>query len=314
MSAAGQQEENAGGEVTITEGPEATVTIPPPVADDDGDEGGAGRAAAEPARPNHKERKQNRLKEANDRAEAAERAARESSERLARLEREHAEVRGYLVGQQERQRGGDGQSELTARITRMRQDAQGHLERSAVASKAGDRATAERELASYHAQIEEATAAAIEARLVPQFEERLREVQSNIPSAEMMVTRDKLGQEFPWLYDDAEARAAVDAKINALTQSGRPQGYATYREAAAAVARRMGLGGRATPPAESRQRYQAVGAGEGSGGAEGPIQIKMGPAEKRLAHLSFSKLEAKEAEKAWAKDMAERKRKGDWSE
>lgn len=309
MSATGA--ENSEGEVVVTDGPGETVTVPPP--DDDAPDEGTREEKTPAERPeNRKARRENKMREEREGRETAERAARESNERWMQAQRETAELRGYVASLAQQQRQPDPAAALNEKVAKLRQEAMAHLERSAVASRAGDRATAERELAAHYEKIEDATMERYDARQRPELDQRFQEVRGNIPSPEIITARENIIAEFPWIRSDPEARAMVDVKFEALKAAGRPGTFDTIREAAALIAKRLGIGGRQAPTQANRQRLQGVPSGEGSGGGDGNVQIPMGAPEKKLAHLSFPGLEAKEAEKAWAKSMAEAKRRNEW--
>lgn len=311
MSAAGATEDP---EVEVAEGPTETVTVPPP-DDDAGDEGGGEKPAAalsEGERESRKERRANKMREARESAEAADRRAAAMEERVARIDRENAELRGFVAARESERGQTDPEAAVKEKVTRLRQEAQAHLERTAQYTKAGDRAGAEREMALYHEKTEDAAMERYEARNRPVLERRLGELQGNIPSQELMNDRAQFASEFPWVYADPEARAMVDAKFEALRATGRPGTFATVREAATAVAKRLKIGGRQDPTDGNRRRLQGVPSGEGSGGGEGAVSIPWGPAERKLAEKAYPTLDPPAAKKAWVAEMARAKRAGEY--
>lgn len=308
MSAAGA----SNGESEVTEEPAETVTVEAPEPEEEGAETAPAAGLSEEQRASRKERRANKMREERERADASDRRAQEISDRLARSERETAELRGFVAAQAQQQRSGDPEAAIKGRVTALRREAQVHLERTAAFSRAGQHDQAQAEMDLYHDKIDEAR----EVRRAPQREadlnRRISEVAGRIPSPEIQMAREKIISEFPFVRDDLEARAMVDVKFEALKAAGRPATFDTVREAAAAVAKRLGIGGRQAPSQESRQRMQAVPSGEGAGGGEGSVQIVMGEKEKKLAHAAYRHLEPKEAEKAAARDWAAAKRAGTW--
>lgn len=306
MSAAGATTEEV-----VTEEPGEVVTVETPEPEEEGGEAAPAAAASEEQRQNHKERKQNRMREAKEAKEVAERTARDLSDRVARAERETAELRGFVAAQAQRGQG-DPDAAVKQKVTALRREAQIHLERTAAFQKAGQHDAAQAEMDLYHDKIDEAR----EVRRAPQREadlnRRISEVTGRIPTPEIQMARENILQEFPWVRTDVEARAMVDAKFEALKASGRPGTFDTIREAAAAVAKRLGIGGRQAPTQESRQRHQAVPSGEGAGGGDGAVQVPWGAAEKKLAEKLFPRLDPPAAKKAFLAEMARAKRAGEY--
>lgn len=305
MSAAGASTEDV-----VTEEPGDVVTVEAPETEEEGGE--AAPAAASPEQvQNRKERRANRMREEKEAREAAERETSALRDRLARTERETAELRGFVTAQAQRGQG-DPEAAVKQKVTALRREAQIHLERTAAFTKAGQHDAAQAEMDLYHDKIDEAR----EARRAPQREaelnRRFSEVQANIPSQEVINDRARITAEFPWLQTDTGARAMVGDKFDELRRAGRPGAFETVKEAAALVAKRLGIGGRQAPTQESRQRLSGVPSGEGAGGGEGAVQIKVGPAERKLASLAYPALEPKEALKAWLGEMAKQKRAGQW--
>ena len=86
-------------------------------------------------------------------------------------------------------------------------------------------------------------------------------------------------------------------------RSGQPFTYEMARAAAAEVQRDLALKVSAPPSERSRQIYAAPGGGEGEGGGEGAVTVKMGKAEKVMAHKLYPGLDPGEAEKKWAREV-----------
>lgn len=307
MSVANQEEDQGGGAVA-DEGRE-TIEVPPPPEPDDDDAPAAGGEQPAAQAQSRKERRANQMREAKEARDAAERSARETSERIARVERENAEMRGFLAAQQ---RQGDPAAELKARIDQLDTEAQEHLKRSAIASAAKDTEMASREMKAYHAKIREASRLETRAEMEPEIERRIGEVQQTVPSHELMGIRDRIGREFPWAYTNPRANVLTDAIHAEMVAAGRPPGYETLRAAAAEASKMLGLGGRAAPTQQQRQRFAGVPGGEGAGGGEGAVQVPWGPAEKKLAAKAFPNLDPAEAKAKWLSKMAEAKRRKEW--
>lgn len=311
MSAAGATEDP---EVEVTEGPTETVTVPPP-DDDAADEGGGAKpvaALSEAERETRRERRSNKMAQEREAKEEAQREAASERAERQRLSERVAELTGYVTAQAQSQQRGDPEAALKEKVTRLRREAQAHLERTGAYTKAGDRAGAEREMDLYHEKTEEAAMERYEARNRPVLERRLGELQGNIPSQELMNDRAQFASEFPWVYSDRQARAMVDARFDELCESGRPATFATVREAATAVAKRLKIGGRQDPTDGNRRRLQGVPSGEGSGGGDGAVSIPWGPAERKLAEKAYPTLDPPAAKKAWVAEMARAKRAGEY--
>lgn len=304
------QEGTQESDVTVTGEPGEIVTVEAPDPEDEG--GGERETGGEPVREDRKTRRANRMRdEQTARQEAERQTASERAER-GRLEREVAELRGFVAARAAREDRGTSTSDVTTQVDRLETEAQEHLQRSALAAKAGDMAMAARELKAFNAKNREAARIETVAALQPDFERRINEVRGNIPTPEIVAARENILQEFSWIRTDPEARSMVDVKFETLKTAGRPGTYETIREAAAYVAKRLKLGGRQDPTQESRARLQAVPSGEGAGGGEGSVQIVMDEKNKKLAHAAYRNLEPKEAERAFAREMAGAKRRGEW--
>lgn len=298
MSAAAH---GAGDEPEVVEEPGEVLTVE---NDEGGEEEGAQRATDDAGRPSRKERRENRMAEERKLREEAERARTAAEERVARLEREHAELRGYVQASQQRQQE-DPRAELAASITKLENEAEGHLERAAMARKAGDNDTYRREYAAYNAKMREATKldakADIRAELEAEMDRRLRQVPGITP--QHLALRDTVMREFPWIATDEGARDMVDGEISRIARTGgrHPDDIAVIRQAATAVAKRLKLGGQQPVTREQQQRYTGTRGAEGGAAETDASRVVMGPREKKLARLSYPHLEQKEAEKAWAK-------------
>ncbi len=300
MSANGAMSEETGSDEGADLEPEET-----------GDEGGgereqpARRAADDDGdrRPNHRERRANKMKEANEARAAAEAARVAAEERASRLERDVSEMRGYLAAQAERERKNPDDS-TDKRIEALEDEADAHLERAA---ETKDPEIKKREFRLYKQKTREATILAYEARANPKLDERFQQLQRNMPDPNASAAVAQAIQEFPWLATDDEAEALVNAKLGKLLSSGRPKSIATIREAATAVAKRLGLGGRQAPTERQRQSFSGVRGGEGGGGGGGERagEPEMNKANLALAAKAFPALEGKKRWAAFVKMVGE---------
>ena len=277
------------------------------------EDGGGNDAEPEPRRetdggeptPSRRERRGNKMAEERAAREAAETQAREYRERLDRQEQQLAEMRGYLAAQHQRQQL-DPNATVEKRIEALEDEAHGHLERAGLAAANKDTATQQRELRAYHAKNREATILAYEARANPRLDERFQQLQQSMPDPHLAATVAQAAQEFPWLTTDSDAEALVNSKLGALLKAGRPRTIATIREAATAVAKRLGLGGRQAPTPQQRQRFNGIPAGESGAGEGGQRAMPEDNRTNRtLAIKSFPTLEPKKAWAAWCKMVME---------
>jgi hypothetical protein len=300
---------SANGAMTEDTGSDDGADLEPEVTEDEGaadreeparratDDGGERRA-------NHRERRANKMKEANEARVAAESARVAAEERASRLERDVSEMRGYLAAQAERQRQ-DPNDSTDKRIDSLEAEADAHLERAA---ETKDPEVKKREFKLYHAKHREATILAYEARANPKLDERFQQLQRNIPDPQSHAAVAQAIQEFPWLATDDEAESLVNAKLGKLLQSGRPKSIATIREAATAVAKRLGLGGRSAPTERQRQSFSGVRGGEGGGGGGGGERAgepEMNKANLALAAKAFPALEGKKRWSAFSRMVQE---------
>lgn len=284
-------------------------------SDSDGeDEGAGGRETErkprqetggdEPTQP-RRERRNNRMQEAKEARERAEQEAREWRERVTRTEQSLSEMRGYLAAQAQRGQQDQGGG-VEKRIEALEDEADNHLERAAQLAAAKDAAGQRREMRAYNAKLREATALAIEARSTPELEKRFEQMRQSMPDPALQSVHAQAIQEFPWLSSDPDAEALANDKLRRLLQSGKPRTIATIREACTDTAKRLGIGGRAAPTQQQRQRFTGVPAGEGGGGdrdTKGEPEYNL--ANRRLAAKAFPSLEGKKQWQAFVKMVQE---------
>lgn len=284
-----------------------TVTVEPDEPEDRGAVGDDDKTPND--RPSRKERRENRMQQERQAREEAERARLAAEERAARQDREIAELRGFVQAQSQRQQG-DPRAELNQQITKLENEAETHLERAALARKAGDNDTYRREYSAYNAKMREATKMEVKADMAAELDQRFQGVQQGGITPQHLALRDTVMREFSWIATDAIARDAVDGEIGRIVSSTgrRPDDIAVIRQAATAVAKRLNLGGRTPPTREQQQRYAGTRGAEGGSGGDDASRIVVGKAEEKLAQAAFPQLEKKEAIKAWAKEMAKSRR------
>src|SRR5690348_15303702 len=196
------------------------ITVTP----DDGDAGDRSPPRDGETRKERRERTKFDFK-----AEIARRDAiieREAAERQ-RMDRELAELRGRFSATEQRGQG----DELKAKITALRQKANGHLANAAAAGK--DPAAAQREMDAYYDTLDSID----EARDAVRWEKRRGELQQQTgPDPEQGAIKVALGTEFPWLHNNEPARMLADGFRNAMLSGGAPDTLETFRAACAQAA------------------------------------------------------------------------------
>lgn len=258
-----------------------------------------------PATGDRKSRKQARLD-----VEAADKRANEVQQELQReraegqrRDRELAEMRGRLEERERRGENVDKQTDTVKKIGELRKQARAQLY---FASRAGDEAAAEKAWAEHDRLNDEANDLRDELRDAPRWEKRRGELAQNMPNPAVAATLSGHETQFPWLLSNQEAVSRADAELTRLVQSGHPFNRQTAVMALAWTAKAMGLGGHTPPTSAQRAAYGGVPGGEGAGGGGGPRTIKMGRHEEAMAKAAYPQLEAKDAFKQWAKDIAAR--------
>ena len=245
--------------------------------------------------------------------EAAERRAKEWEQQLAqerqerqRMDRELAEMRGQLTARQQQAQTQDRTQERQTRIADLRRQAKSQLGLSAQLATAGRTAEADKAWDEYQRLNDEADDVRDEMRDEKRWESRRNELQQNAPNPQ--AAQALVGHEtaFPWLTTNQEAINMADTRLTYLINAGRPFNRQTVIESLAWTAKAMGLGGHSAPSDQQRQRYNGVPGGEGPGNGEGPKTIKMGRHEEAMARAAYPHLEARDAYRQWAKDIAAR--------
>jgi hypothetical protein len=225
----------------------------------------------------------------------------ESRERQ-RLADEVAEIRRTEQQRQQQTKQVDKHEQTKKKIAELRTQAEHQLRASAAAP---NEAMAKGAWNEYRRLEDEANDLRDDMRDEARWEKRRGEITSSLPNEAMREEKAYLSARFPWLETSVEGRALADGRLNALVASGKP---ATRETAVAAIAwagHQLRLGGNGTAPTNGqRQLYAGIPSGEGAGGGDNRKTIKMGRDEEALARAAYSHLEAKDAYKQWAKDMA----------
>ncbi len=316
MSVAGQEDEQGSEGVTVGNEP---ITVEPSEGDEGGAESGGEAAGGEAAdrRPSRRERRSNEVREAKEARDASERALATERQERERLAREVSRLSGYVESETQRRQSTEGMPDVSGQVTRLRREAQMHLERSAVLAKAGDRSGAEAAMDAWEDKMEEAR----ELRRAPQraaetermVADRIQQMQGqNIP-AHLQAQALRLAQEFPAVHTNQDFRDFVDMKLVQYQREGKPLSYENMRAAMAEGARLLRIGGQQAPTEQQRQRFQGVSQGESGGGGDGgPVRVPWEQADKKFAQHMFPTLEGAALKTAYGKYMAEAKKRGEW--
>ena len=263
-------------------------------------------AQTEEERQSRKERRQSKLAAEATRAAEAESRARAAEERVARIERDLAETRGYAAALGQRTQTDDPAVARKAKIESLESESERHLANAGMAASAKDQERAKAEMRAYNAKQREISRLEFRAEVDPEIEQRFQRERQNQPmqmTPQLLQAREALNREFPWLGTNKRALDATDAEVERRMRSGQPFTYEMARAAAAEVQRDLALKVSAPPSERSRQIYAAPGGGEGEGGGEGAVTVKMGKAEKIMAHKLYPGLDPGDAEKKWAREV-----------
>lgn len=263
-------------------------------------------APTEEERQSRKERRQGALREEKERVRVAAERERVSTERADRLERELAETRGYVAALGQRQTQDDPGAARKAKIAQLEEESERHLNNAGAAANAKDQERAKAEMRAYNAKQREISRVEMRAEMDPEIDQRFQRFQQQQPiqmTPQLMRAREALNEAFPWLRTNKRALDATDVEVERQIRSGRPFTYEMAAAAAAEVQRDLGLKVNAPPSARSRAVYAAPGGGEGEGGGEGAVTVKMGRAEKIMAHKLYPGLDPTDAEKKWAREI-----------
>jgi hypothetical protein len=242
--------------------------------------------------------------------EAAERRAQEVQRTLEaeraerqRMDRELAELRGQMTERQRQSQGEDKHAQTKDKIAALRRQAKAHLYFSA---QAKDPAQSEKEWDEHQRLMDEADDMRDSMRDESRWEKRRGEIQQTGVNPEVLQEKMYFSAKYPFLEGNRRVQALADAEFGELVQGGRPANRQTMEQAITSAAKALGLGGQSTPTDGQKARYGGVPAGEGAGGGSERRTIKMGRHEEALAKAAYPHLEAKDAFKQWAKDVAAR--------
>jgi hypothetical protein len=126
-----------------------------------------------------------------------------------------------------------------------------------------------------------------------------------------------IAAEFPFLGDDAGARAVAEGHVARLVAVERRDmknpsvRYATLREGAALAARDLGLPGAKTEPTrQDRDRIAGVRGGDSGAGNGGVTKVHLSKDQMKLAETLFRQLPAEEAHVKWWKTIGVKAQRG----
>jgi hypothetical protein len=262
-------------------------------------------AETEEQKQSRKERRQATLRDEKEARRQADERARLAEERVARIERDLAETRGYAAALGQRNQDDPAAARKT-KIASLEDEADRHLANAGMAAAAKDQERAKAEMRAYNAKQREIAKLEFRAEMEPDIDQRFQQFQRQQPMAmtpQLLQARDSLQREFPWLTTNKRALDATDAEVDRRMRSGQQFSYEMARVVAAEVQRDLNLKINTPPSERSRAAYQAPGGGEGEGGGEGPVTVRMGKAEKTMAHKLYPGLDPAEAEKKWAREV-----------
>src|SRR6185437_7618778 len=213
--------------------------------------------------------------------------------------------RGYAAALGQRNQDDPAAARKT-KIASLEDEADRHLANAGMAAAAKDQERAKAEMRAYNAKQREIAKLEFRAEMEPDIDQRFQQFQRQQPMAmtpQLLQARDSLQREFPWLTTNKRALDATDAEVDRRMRSGQQFSYEMARVVAAEVQRDLNLKINTPPSERSRAAYQAPGGGEGEGGGEGPVTVRMGKAEKTMAHKLYPGLDPAEAEKKWAREV-----------
>lgn len=296
-----RDDEETGGEAPQIEEKTEGVTVEP-----EDETPGDRPAQTEEERQTRKERRQNRMRQEQERAKAAEERERKAAEELAEVRRQLAETRGYVSALGERQNQSDPEAARKAKIDALESESERHLANAGTAAAAKDQARAQAEMRAYNAKQREIARIEMRAEMEPEIDQRFQTFQRQQPlqmTPQLIQAREALIREFPWFTTNKRAVDAADAEVERRMRAGQPFTYEMARAVAAEVQRDLNLKISNPPSERSRAVYAAPGGGEGEGSGDGPVTVKMGKAEKVMAHKLYPGLDPVEAEKKWAREV-----------
>lgn len=269
------------------------------------------QAAAETRRQKRAERAQRfdaQIREANEAAAAA-RAEAEAARREA------AEIRGRIAEREAA--AGPRKDPREDQITQLEADAKALL-RQAATHMEKNPAEAERLIDEHNRKLRAAASLATRIDIDREANERSRNAPQPLP---MAVQHDimRVSAEYPFLRDNRSAQVMFSGLVESMTASGKmPDGYTTYKAAAAQVAKVLGIGGQSAPSERSRNAYNGAPAGEADGGSDSEhepfdptVDRHKNALAQALANRRGTGLAGKEARLAWEKEVGKRVRRAE---
>lgn len=279
-------------------------------------------ATREPAAsPEQQAAAENRKQRRAERADRFDKQIREANEAAAaaRAEaetarRENAEIRGRL---QERESANPRKDPREDQITQLEADAKALL-RQAATHMEKNPAEAERLIDEHNRKLRQAAVIAADQHYDKRRADESRNQPQQLPDA---VKHDimRVSAEYPFLRDNRSAQVMFSGLVETMTANGKlPDGYSTYKAAAAQVAKVLGIGGQSAPSDRQRAAYNGNAAGESDGGGNEEHEA-FDPAVDRhknalaqaLANRRGTGQSGKEARQAWDKEIGKRVRRAE---
>lgn len=258
-----------------------------------------------PQQSTRQARKQQRID-----VEAAQRQAAEVRQQLemerierTRMAQELAEVRAHVEAGQRQSQTQSRAEQAKSKITQLRDQAWMHMERAAVAK---DAQSALHERQEYQRLMDEAEDTRREIWAEQERERIKAQMWERAADPALLEEKMYLSSRYPELETNVELRSLADGRFNALVTKGRQPSRQLMEEAITYAAAKLGIGGQSAPTDAQRQRYAGIPGGEGAGGGNERRTIKMGRHEEAMAKAAYPQLEAKDAFRQWAKDVAAR--------
>lgn len=298
---------DASEEVTVDDSPEPGAGGGEPAARAD---------ETEEQRQSRKEFRKSRMKAEKEARERAESEARQTREALDRVQRELAETRGYVSALSQQRNAGDPEAVRKSKIDQLEAEAERHLQNAGVAAAMKTAEGAERaraEMRAYNAKQREIARVEDEPNRNAELDRRLGEFRRQQPMAmtpQIIQAREALVAKYPWINPNSpsfnqRALDATDQEVERRMRAGQAFTPQMAMAVAAEVQRDLRLAVNTPPSDRQRAAYQAPGGGEAAGGGEdgGAVTVKMGKAEKIMAHKLYPGMDPKEAEKKWAREV-----------
>lgn len=276
----------------------------PETAPEEGGQSAAPEGAEGERKPSRKERRANYA--TREEAAEAKRMAQEERENRIRLEAQLQEIRQRI---DRPATPAAGPTDYDKRIAEARNRWEMH---AAAANGAKSQAEARMHLDAVHKAQEDMEDIRDERR----WEKRRGELQQSMPNPQVQQDLAVVVSEYPWIRNNAKARAYADAEFNELVRQGKPASLDTLRAAAATTAKDLRLGGMSAPTQSQRRAYDATetrdgeSGGTGSGGRMTVEDVKKNEQHRKLALQAYSHLEPEAAYKRFAERIGPQLVKG----